>query len=134
MARHENITSIRLTPNDVLVLADADGNVRFVDKFNPQQSITLRPPWRYVDTIAKTQNEYVLTDGSLTVARVKPASNQWPIIYNVAAGEVQILPHSVEYVLSSSDEQVYIGMANRNDKDAQVCATVVLFSCKRWCI
>ena len=53
------------------------------------------------------------------MARVKPGSNQWPIVYDTDAGDIRIFPHSMQYVFSSTEQQIYVGMANRNVKEAQ---------------
>eukprot|EP00037_Helgoeca_nana_P038158 m.19175 g.19175 ORF g.19175 m.19175 type:complete len:1213 (+) comp9885_c0_seq1:490-4128(+) len=117
----ENLTSVKLTPNDVLVLRDADGIIRFFDEFDSQQSFTIRPPWMPIATIPALQNEYTYDDGQgMQVARVKPSGTQWPIVHDVRAGDVKLFPHSIEYVFSSAEQQVYIGMADRTKKEPQM--------------
>lgn len=92
----ENLTSVRLTPNDVLVLRDADGMIRFLDEFDAQQSFTIRPPWKAVTTIPALQNEFIHDDGhGMRVARVKPSGTQWPIVHDVRAGDVKV-PHPLQ--------------------------------------
>ena len=125
----ESVTTVRLSPNDILVLKDADGNVRFLSEFSPQNIIRIRQPWQVVDLISKSQNEYVyppaaadpsdLSAQGMKVARIKPASNQWPIMYDVDAGVVRLMPHSIEYIFSSTEQQIYVGMADRNCKEPQ---------------
>mmetsp|Transcript_18244 Transcript_18244/g.54055 ORF Transcript_18244/g.54055 Transcript_18244/m.54055 type:complete len:1106 (+) Transcript_18244:62-3379(+) len=115
-----NLTSVRMSPNDVLVLRDADGIIRFLNDFDAQTSITIRPPWKAIAGIPALQNEYTYNDDQgMQVARVKPSGTQWPIVHDVRAGDVKLFPHSVEYVFSSAEQQVYIGMADRTKKDPQ---------------
>eukprot|EP00040_Diaphanoeca_grandis_P020967 m.111549 g.111549 ORF g.111549 m.111549 type:complete len:1237 (+) comp28130_c0_seq1:346-4056(+) len=115
----ENVTSVRLSTNDILVLKDDDGNIRFLDSLNPKEALTLRPPWQALEVIKKTDNLYLYSQEGVTVARVRPASNQWPIIYDVESGSVLAMPHSIEYIFSSQEQQMFIGLADKNGREPQ---------------
>lgn len=119
IAHAETLTSVSLASNDVLVLRDDDGNLRFLEDFDAKRSITIRQPWIVEDVIGKMRNIYTFSDGVLQVAYVKPTNNQWPIIFDQRSGEVKMLPPSLKYVFNSADGQTYIGMADQNEKNTQ---------------
>ncbi len=115
----ESITSVVLSPNDVLVVRDLEGHIRFLNQFDPSQPIEFRSPWHVIEVIAKTQNEYVYREAGFTVARVQATASQWPVIYDQESGEIKLMPPSLPYVFSSNEGQVYIGMVNKNEKAPQ---------------
>lgn len=119
LVRAESITSVVLSPNDVLVVRDPEGHIRFLNQFDASHPIEFRSPWQAIEVIAKTQNEYVYREAGFTVARVQATASQWPVIYDQASGEVKLMPPSLIYVFSSNEGQIYIGTINKNDKAPQ---------------
>ena len=127
-----NLTSVRMTPNDVLVLLDEKGLPRFLEDFDAEHSITLRPPWKAIATIPKMSNEYVYDHGGMKVARVKPSSNQWPIVHDVLAGDIKLFPHSVEYVTHARGCHFNVGLLACFEREV-ACSCFVFIDASRCC-
>lgn len=113
------MSSVCLDQNDILVVRDNLGNIRFLSEFDPTQPFNVRRPFKVIDTISRMRSEYVYEKDDLKVARVRPSNNQWPVVYDQASGEIKLFPPNLEYVFSTAEGQTYLGMADHNNKKTQ---------------
>ncbi|OGT48611.1 MAG: hypothetical protein A3E82_04765 [Gammaproteobacteria bacterium RIFCSPHIGHO2_12_FULL_38_11] len=115
----DQVTVFSKRIDQLVVIQDNLGNIRFLED-SGNQPITLRAPWRYVDTVAKSEANYSVGEDGAKVCRIQPSEAEWVAVVS-QKGKFEMFPPTLDEVPYYFYQPRYtvVGIVNINQEGAQ---------------
>lgn len=115
----DQVTVFSKRIDQFVVIQDNNGNMRFLEN-SGNQPIILRAPWRYVETVAKSEANYAVGDNGAKVWRIQPSEAEWIGVVS-QKGKFELFPPTLDEVPYYFYQPAYTvaGIVNINQEGVQ---------------